>query len=196
MAARSSMIGRMPRIVVVRHGSPIASAADAADPGLDDLGWSQARTAAGVLAEQMVRPIISSPKRRALETAAPLVETWGAELVVDHRFGEMPSPLLAPADRRTWLRALLGRRWIELSSPEDGALHAWREGILEGLGALASDSIVFSHYLVLNVIVAAATGDDRLVCFRPDHTSRTVFDVNGGTVHLVERGVERATRVV
>jgi broad specificity phosphatase PhoE len=56
--------------------------------------------------------------------------------------------------------------------------------------------VVFSHFVAINVAVGEATGDDRVTVFSPDHCSVTVLDVVDGTLRLVERGAEAATRVL
>jgi len=40
-----------------------------------------------------------------------------------------------------------------------------------------------------------ALGDDRVMVFRPDNCSVTVFDVENGKLRLVERGHEAETKV-
>jgi hypothetical protein len=45
--------------------------------------------------------------------------------------------------------------------------------------------------VVINAVVGAATGDDRVLHFRPAHTSITVVDVGPrGEITLIERGHE------
>jgi hypothetical protein len=40
------------------------------------------------------------------------------------------------------------------------------------------------------------TGDDRVIGFRPDHTSMTVLAVEDGAISLVARGDEAVTGVL
>jgi len=44
--------------------------------------------------------------------------------------------------------------------------------------------------------VGAATSDDRVVNFRPDHCSITMLQNTGGQLTLVQHGAEGATRVL
>ena len=55
--------------------------------------------------------------------------------------------------------------------------------------------MVISHFVVVNVAVGAATGNDRVRCFRPGHCSRTVLEVDDGGLKLVEMGSEQETEV-
>lgn len=72
----------MAKIYLVRHGQAASGWGLEEDPGLDDLGRSQARDAAQKLAPLGPLPILSSPKARARETASPLA----AEIIA--RFAE------------------------------------------------------------------------------------------------------------
>jgi hypothetical protein len=49
--------------------------------------------------------------------------------------------------------------------------------------------------VAINAAVGAATGTDRIIVFTPDHCSRTVLDVDGDRLVLVELGAERRTEV-
>jgi broad specificity phosphatase PhoE len=57
-------------------------------------------------------------------------------------------------------------------------------------------TLVFTHYVVINVAMGHALGDDRVRVFAPDHASVTVFDVAGAALRVVERGSEGTTRVL
>jgi broad specificity phosphatase PhoE len=62
----------MPRLYLVRHGRAAATFAEAADPGLDALGRSQAEAVAEKLAAIGPIALLSSPLARARETSEPL----------------------------------------------------------------------------------------------------------------------------
>ena len=55
--------------------------------------------------------------------------------------------------------------------------------------------MIFSHFIAINVAAGAALGDDRLVAFRPDNCSVTVFETKGSSLSLVEKGREAETKV-
>jgi probable phosphoglycerate mutase len=76
------------QLILVRHGQPIrVHNADGtiADPELSELGREQAELVCGWLAYESVDHVITSPKRRAIETVRPLLDTGGAthEIVTD-----------------------------------------------------------------------------------------------------------------
>ena len=59
---------------------------------------------------------------------------------------------------------------------------AWRQTLLDSLARLPQDSVVFSHFIAINVAVAAAHARDDVVCFRPDHASITCVEAGNGSV--------------
>ena len=190
----------MTRAYMIRHGRPLSSWGQDLDPdpGLDEVGASQADAAAVALMSlpQGDRPtrIVSSPLRRCRETAAPLAERLGVIIEIDRRFGEIPSPsALKPEERAPWLRAALEGRWAQVKGDID--YDHWRRSIGTALCDCAG-AAVFSHFVAINAAVSCATGADAVLSFRPDHASRSVFDIRAGRMRLVEQGREAATGVL
>ncbi len=85
----------------------------------------------------------------------------------------------------------MGEKWSDLGRD----LQVWRRGVIKGLRALDTEAVVFSHFIAINVVVGAATGDDRVVGFLPDNGSVTTVDVDGDRLSIVERGSEVYTKV-
>jgi broad specificity phosphatase PhoE len=182
----------MPRVHLVRHGRPEATFSQAPDAGLDRTGLEQAEAAADRLAALGPMDIVVSPLRRARETAAPLERRWMRSGRIEPALGEIPSPMSEPAERGVWLRGVVARRWRDV----EAGVQAWRQAVLASLAQMPDHAVVFSHFVAINVAVGEATGDDRVTTFSPDHCSVTAIDVADGTLRLVERGAEAATRVL
>jgi broad specificity phosphatase PhoE len=127
--------------------------------------------------------------RRTRETAAPLERLWSAARI-EPAISEVPSPTPTLAARRAWLDGLMAGRWAD--APE---LAAWRAGVLARLHAVEQDTVMVSHYIAINVAVGAATGEDRVLCFRPNHCSVTEFETDGRAMRLIALGQEAATEV-
>jgi broad specificity phosphatase PhoE len=177
----------MSRIYMIRHGRAAAGFGESMDPGLDELGRSQAQTVAEKLKALGPLPILTSPLARTRQTAAPLAGLWRREPLVEEAVAEIPSPKGMTLEARVaWLRKLMTGSWRDVS-PE---LAAWREHCIATVGAVAQDTVIFSHYVAINVIAGTALGDDRVVVFSPDNCSVTVFDADGGRLRLVEKGNE------
>lgn len=176
----------MARIYLIRHGE--ATGYEGADPGLSELGASQARRVAERLDEIIGAPIdlVTSPLRRARETAQPLAARWSTQALVVDAVRELPSPG-TPSERRPWLRAALRSTFAELGEQQ----RDWRAGILQTLSQRERDAVVFTHAVVISAVVGHLQDDDRVLGFLPANTSITVVDVLDGHLSLVERGAGR-----
>jgi len=176
----------MATIYLVRHGKAETLWGTGGDPGLDRMGHEQAEEAARSLASLGPLQIVSSPLTRALETSKPLADIWNVTPRVDDRIGEIPCPVQDSADRRQWLHQVMALNWGDL----DGNLRTWRRGVIEAIRELEEDTVLFSHFIAINAVVGAATGDDRVVSFWPQNASITMIDVNPSVLTLRNRGVE------
>jgi broad specificity phosphatase PhoE len=177
----------MTRLYMVRHGRAAAGFGESMDPGLDELGRSQADAVARKLKALGPLPVLSSPLARARQTAAPLAKLWSAVPVIEEAVAEIPSPKGMTLEARVaWLRKLMAGSWRDVS-PE---LAAWREHCIATVAAIPQDTVIFSHYVAINVVAGAALGDDRVVVFSPDNCSVTMFETDGAKLRLVEKGDE------
>lgn len=184
----------MARIYLVRHGRAAAAWNEAPDPGLDDTGRAQAAALAEHIDERLGRAaaLWCSPLLRARETAAPLAERWGVPVQAVPEVAELPSPGLGLEERGAWLRELFAGRWSDTAT----FVQDWRRSAVDALAACRDDTVVVTHAVLINAVVAAATGDDRVLVFRPDYCSVTVLGLRAGRMVLQEQGAEAATRVL
>jgi broad specificity phosphatase PhoE len=172
---------------MVRHGRAAAGFAESIDPSLDELGRMQAEILAGQLNTLGPMALVTSPLARARETARPLARMWKREPKIEPRVGEIPSPPeMRLEDRADWMRTLMRASW----SGSDTALLSWREALVAALLAQTEHTVIFSHFVAINVAMGAALGDDRIGLFSPDNCSVTVLDAADGALQLVEKGRE------
>jgi broad specificity phosphatase PhoE len=189
----------MSRVYLIRHARPSATwGGDDDDPGLDAVGRGQAESAARALLSlpESERPtrVVSSPLRRCRETAECFARAIGAEVEIDPRVGEIPTPAgLSPEARGPWLSAAFGGRWDDVDGDLD--YDAWRREVAAAI-ASRERTAVFSHFVAINGVVTQLAGDPRMIAFRPDHASISVFELEDGGLTLVERGPEAATQVL
>lgn len=174
----------MSRLVLVRHGEAAARWDEDADSGLSERGRQQALALAYGLGKSAPMAIVTSPLRRARETAAPLAAQWKVEAVVDAGVGEVPSPTDDLAGRTAWLASVLSLSFEEW--PAD--LQAWRKSVVASLCRLPGDAVVFTHYVLITVAAGVAG-------FRPDYCSQTVVSVDDGRLSLVSLGTQAETVV-
>jgi broad specificity phosphatase PhoE len=191
----------MTRLYLIRHAKPAATWSEATDPGLDTTGRSQAANSAAALAARIAgpRPIYTSPLLRCRETAAALEELWQRPATVLPEVAEIPAPPLPLEQRHLWLQQAMAGTWLQLQqqAPADWPDYlGWRRTLLERVTSFAQDSVIFSHFVAINAIVAAARNEDAVVCFRPDHASISVLEVRAGKLELVELGQQAETLVL
>lgn len=97
-AALTSPAAAMPDLVIlVRHAE--RANAPAGDPGLTPAGEQRARDLAQALAGLRVNAIVTTPLRRARDTAAPLAQAAGIEPVVVEARGAAHVPAVVDAVR-------------------------------------------------------------------------------------------------
>jgi broad specificity phosphatase PhoE len=201
----ASIVGTMPIIYLVRHGRADAADSNASDPGLDSEGEAQAHAVAQELAASIAAPatILTSPLRRCRSTAAPLAKSWSVGAQLEPRIMEVPSPQPAGRGREEWLKAAFSATWNELeqtANAQDGGfcvrLAAWRAGIGNAILECRGDTVAFTHFVPINVLVGIASNQKRVVCFRPEHCSVTVIETSGHSLRLVKLGREATRRVL
>ena len=95
------------------------------------------------------------------------------------------------AERVDWLRAAARGTWTQLGEPYT----TFRDGVVAFVRALDHDTVAFSHFVAINAVIGACTGDDRLVIRHLDNCSITVVDVDAGRLELVEGGHEADTLI-
>jgi len=184
----------MARLYLVRHGEAVSAWDRAPDPGLSAAGAEQARGAAAELAPLAPFDLVSSPMRRARETVAAFESRFGLDARIEDRVTEVPSPTGESdqgSDRRAWLDGFLAGRWSE-QAPE---ILGWRAELRAALQEITRPTVVVSHFVAVNALVALASGRDRVLCFRPANCSVTVFDAGADGFRLVTLGREMATRI-
>ncbi|CAI8197024.1 MAG: Phosphoserine phosphatase 1 [Alphaproteobacteria bacterium] len=188
----------MTRIYMIRHGKAAAGWDGDADPGLDELGRTQAEAVAAKI-QSLVNapvPIFSSPLKRCQETAAPLAAAWGVTPQIEAGVGEIPPPLEDLTARTEWLRRVMAGTWEGLYrdavSVESGVdFRGWNDNVVNTLNALEGEAVViFSHFIALNAAYCAATGAADVVSFAPENCSLSIFDTDGTSLSLVAQGEE------
>jgi broad specificity phosphatase PhoE len=107
--------------------------------------------------------------------------------------GEIASPPgMSLEERGGWLRRAMAGTWADLGA----GYEAWRDDVVDCLRSLREDTVVVSHFIAINAVVGRASGDDRVVCFVPRNCCRTVVEVDGDTITVVDLGDEAAETVV
>ena len=97
----------MAKIYLIRHGQAAAGFTSDPDPGLDQIGQSQAEAAADLLMAHTPLTLLSSPLKRAQETAQPLASRLAQSVGIEPRVAEVPSAGLSLEERGPWLQQVM-----------------------------------------------------------------------------------------
>ncbi len=183
----------MTLLYLVRHGrAEMGWDGDDPDPGLDDVGREQARRVALELSSLGPLALVTSPLRRARETAMPFEKRWGTAAIVEPNVGEVPSPGdVAKAGRVAWLRRAMGGTWADLGDRYE----RWRDTVVSSLAARTVDTVITSHFIAINAAIGSALGDDRVVIASLDNASVTVVEVVDRALLLRSTGREADTLI-
>ena len=173
------------RLVLIRHAEPHADSRGRCygrlDVGLSKTGSDQAAALAAALADMIVDVVVSSPRRRAVETARPLAVARSLEVVVhpavsEIDFGELEGRTYEEIQRElpevyaTWMEHPTevvfpgGESYTQMRDRVLAAVHRIR-----GHGALRTTALV-SHGGTNRVILADALGIANADIFRIDQS--------------------------
>lgn len=170
------------QLLFVRHALPFRTeAGEGSDPELSEEGWQQARRLPDALARFPLTRLVSSPQRRALQTAEPVAESRGLSVAIDDRLAEYDRGLshYVPIEQ---VRAERPEEWARMaaghlpSSVDEGEFTARVMAAVSDLvaGCDHDDTVaVFSHGGVINVVLHELLGTARLLSFPIDYVSVT-----------------------
>jgi 2,3-bisphosphoglycerate-dependent phosphoglycerate mutase len=169
-------------LILVRHALPerVENVDGVADPGLQPLGHEQARRLGAWLAHEDIHHIAVSPKRRAVETAAPLAELVGLEPEVIPGFAEIdrgarhyiPVEEMRRENSPVW-QALVAGRWEEIGYHDPKEFQREVIAAKDDLLRRLPDHriVVVAHGGTINAIVSDLIGLDRMFFFEAGYTS-------------------------
>jgi probable phosphoglycerate mutase len=171
-------------LLLVRHAQPVrvdeGTVEGAADPALSAAGRVQAERLATWLAADTPDAVLTSPLRRARETAAPLAAALGcpAEVVdglaeYDATAGEyIPIEELRAAKDERWYATIEGR-WSDVGGVDPHQFQAQVVPAMESVIARYPGRrvAVFTHGGVLNVYLAHVLGLNAALWFHPEYSS-------------------------
>jgi probable phosphoglycerate mutase len=178
------------QLLLVRHALPLRSEpGQGSDPDLSEEGLKQVARLPQALARYPISRVVSSPQRRAIQTAEPVAAAHELTVDVDDRFAEYDRdlPVYIPIEHirdenpDEWARMAEGH--LPSSVDEDG-FRARIAAAVDDVVAAADheDTVaVFSHGGVINVMLHEILGTKRLLSFPIDYVSvtRLLFSRSG-----------------
>jgi broad specificity phosphatase PhoE len=193
------------QLLLVRHALPLRSEAGPAgqgraDPDLSDEGWAQVARLPDALARFPITRVISSPQRRAVQTAEPVAASRGLDIEIDDRFAEYDRelPFYIPIEQ---IRAENPQEWARMangqlpSAVDEDAFRARVRAAVDNVAATTEheDTVaVFSHGGVINVVLHEILGTRRILSFPIDYVSvtRLLFSRSGQASVVTVNGTE------
>jgi probable phosphoglycerate mutase len=145
---------------------------------LSEQGVEQAKRLPDALARFPVSRVLSSPQRRAIQTAQPVADALGLTIDVDERLAEYDYGLshytpIEEASQEDLQRLIDGH--LPGDVDEDAFKARVAAGIDDAVAAAGHDETVavFSHGGVINALVHQAMETARLLCVQVDYTGVT-----------------------
>jgi broad specificity phosphatase PhoE len=170
------------QVLLVRHALPLRSEhGEGSDPDLSGEGLAQVERLHKALARFPISRVVSSPQRRAVQTAEPVAAARELSVEIDDRFAEYDRdlPLYIPTEQ---IRDEMPEEWARLarghlpSAVDEDAFRARVRGAVDDLVAAAdpADTVaVFTHGGVINALLHEILGTTRLLSFPVDYASVT-----------------------
>ena len=195
----------MIKIYLVRHGEA-SEGWTSQDPPLSELGKLQAKSLMtfvnSIFYENSTNNTnaISSPLNRCKETAFLALEKKYLEIAINDNFRELPSPTIDLEKRVNWLRRILPLTWSELlkekETMESGVnFTQWRENIMSNIYSLKKDTIIFTHFVVINAVIGEILKSDKIVNFQPANCSITEISKKNDKLKIVKLGKSLESKV-
>ena len=181
------------RIILIRHGEASLSWQNSRNPGLSDLGNMQARSVAEMIIGMNTEnfSIISSPKKRALETARPLAYKTQKKITIDETFTEIPSENIPNAEKMSWLKEIFSTDNEDLP----GNISEWKNNIIKKILNFSKPKIIFTHFVVINVIISFWKKKKFIYSCNPEYTSITNIITNDGIIMDITLSNDRKTHI-
>jgi probable phosphoglycerate mutase len=182
------------QLLLVRHALPLRSEPGPAllgraDPDLSDEGRAQVERLPDALSRFPITRVVSSPQRRAVQTAEPVAAVRGLDIEIDDRFAEYDRelPFYIPIEQ---IRAENPQEWARMASGQlpsavdEDAFRARVQAAVDNVAATTEheDTVaVFSHGGVINVVLHEILGTRRILSFPIDYVSvtRLLFSRSG-----------------
>lgn len=170
------------QVLLIRHALPLRSEpGEGSDPALSEDGMAQIKRLPDALARFPISRVVSSPQRRAIQTADPVAAMRELPVEIDDRFAEydrglphyIPIEQIREENPQEWARMAAGHL---PSAVDEGAFRARVRAAVDDLVTAADpeDTVaVFSHGGVINVLLHEILGTARLLSFPIDYASLT-----------------------
>lgn len=167
------------QLLVIRHALPLRTEpGQGSDPDLSEEGIEQAKRLPEALARFPVSRLVSSPQRRAVQTAQPVADRLGLSIDVDDRLAEYDRDL----SHYTPVEEISEEDMKRLASgdlpggvDQPAFIDRVNAGVADIVKAANREDTValFSHGGVINALVHTIMETTRLLCVQVDYAGIT-----------------------
>jgi broad specificity phosphatase PhoE len=172
------MVAHM-QLLVIRHALPLRSELGrGSDPELSEDGIEQAKRLPDALARFPISRLVSSPQRRAIQTAQPVADALGLSVDIDDRMAEYDRDLahytpIEEASQEDLQRLMEGNLPGGVDQP--AFIARVLAGVKDIVASAAHEDTValFSHGGVINALLHDTMQTPRLLCAQVDYAGIT-----------------------
>lgn len=167
------------QLLVIRHALPLRSEpGEGSDPNLSEDGIEQAKRLPDALARFPISRIVSSPQRRAIQTAQPVADRLGLTIDVDERVAEYDYELshyvpIEEASEEDLQRLIAGH--LPGNVDEEAFIARVNAGVADIVAAAGHEDTValVCHGGVINALLHTIMETERLLCVQVDYAGVT-----------------------
>jgi probable phosphoglycerate mutase len=167
------------QLLVIRHALPLRSEpGQGADPDLSEEGIAQAKRLPDALERFSIKRIVSSPQRRAMQTAQPVADKLGLAVDIDDRLAEYDRDLehytpIEEASQEDLQRLIDGH--LPGGVDEEAFIARVKAGVEDIVATAEHEDTValFSHGGVINALIHDIMATERLLCVQVDYAGIT-----------------------
>jgi probable phosphoglycerate mutase len=189
------------QVLLIRHALPLRSEpGEGSDPDLSEEGIEQAKRLPDALARFPISRLVSSPQRRAVQTAQPVADALGLDIDIDDRLAEYDRdlahyiPIEQIAAEYPEELARLASGHLPSAVDEDAFLARVNDGIRDvaSTGNHEDTVAVFSHGGVINGLLHSILRTERILCVNVDYAgiTRLLSSRKGGLYVASVNGTE------
>ena len=170
------------QLLLIRHALPLRSQpGEGSDPDLSEEGIEQAKRLPDALARFPVTRLVSSPQRRAVQTAQPVADALGLTIDIDDRIAEYDRdlehyiPIEQIAAEYPEELARLASGHLPSTVDETAFLARVNDGIrdIADAGDHEDTVAVFSHGGVINGLLHSILRTEKILCVNVDYAGIT-----------------------
>lgn len=167
------------QLLVIRHALPLRSEpGEGSDPNLSEDGIEQAKRLPDALARFPIARVVSSPQKRAIQTAQPIADARGLNVDIEPRIAEYDYELshyvpIEEASEEDVQRLIAGH--LPGDVDEEAFVARVNEGVADIVAAADHEDTValVCHGGVINALIHTIMQTPRLLCVQVDYAGVT-----------------------